>query len=331
MSPSAEIVPYQQKVKSVRTLLERSRGQIALALPSHLTADRMIRVALTCVQRNPLLLDCTEISLVGAIIQASQLGLMPDGHGARAYLIPRRNNKKGVIEANFQPGFQGLMDLARRSKEIASFEAREVYAGDRFEYAFGLHPKLVHVPSGEDDEAKITHVYAVCQLLNGHGQFDVLTREQIEAHRKRYAKDTRDDSAWKTAWPMMAKKTVIIRLCKYLPASVELQAAVALAEKDDMGLPQELGVIEGAELVGASNGGGSTLDKLADKLAGQSDAPPDPEALKAEIEAARVALGYEGKVWEGIVKEHAGVSLGYADADQLTKLRDYLVALMPKG
>jgi len=326
---STQIVPYDQKVKSVRTLLERSKGQIAIALPAHLTADKMLRVAMTCVQRNPLLLECTEISLVGAIIQASQLGLMPDGHGARAFLIPRKNNRKGVTEANFQPGYQGLMDLARRSKEIASFEAREVYAGDRFEYAFGLHPKLVHIPGGEDDETKITHVYAVCQLLNGHGQFDVLTREQIEAHRRRYAKDTRDDSAWKTAWPMMAKKTVIIRLCKYLPASVELQTAVALAEKDDMGLPQELGIIEGAELVGAEkNGGGSTLDKLAEKLEGQGAA--DPEALKAEIEAARVALGYEGKTWDGIVKEQAGVSLGYADAEQLTKLRDYLVALMPK-
>jgi len=57
----------------------------------------------------------------------------------------------------------------------------------------------------------------------------------------------------------------------------------------------------------------------------------DPDALKAEIEAARVALGYEGKTWDGIVKEQAGVSLGYADAEQLTKLRDYLVALMPKA
>jgi recombination protein RecT len=265
---STQIVPYAEKVKSVRALLERSKAQIAIALPAHLTADRMIRVALTCVQRNPQLLECSEISLIGAIIQASQLGLMPDGHGARAFLIPRRNNKKGVMEVHFQPGFQGLMDLARRSKEIASFEAREVFSGDRFEYAFGLHPTLKHVPGGEDEEAKITHVYAVCHLLNGHGQFEVLTREQIEAHRKRYAKDSRDDSAWRTAWPAMAKKTVIIRLCKYLPASVELQTAVALSEKDDMGLPQELGVIEGAELSPEANGGGSTLDKIADQLGG---------------------------------------------------------------
>jgi hypothetical protein len=70
------------------------------------------------------------------------------------------------------------------------------------------------------------------------------------------------------------------------------------------------------------------------KVTGQNMHEPgkaaDPDALKTEIEAARVALGYEGKTWDGIVKEQAGVSLGYADAEQLTKLRDYLVALAPK-
>lgn len=327
---STQILPYQTKVKNVRTLLERSREQIAIALPAHLTADKMLRVAMTCVQRNPALLDCTEISLVGAIIQASQLGLMPDGHGARAYLIPRRNNRKGVIEANFQPGYQGLMDLARRSKEIASFEAREVYAGDRFEYAFGLHPKLVHVPGGEDDESKITHVYAVCQLLNGHGQFDVLTREQIEAHRARYAKDARDDSAWKTAWPAMAKKTVIIRLCKYLPASVELQTAVALAEKDDLGLPQELGVIEGAELTASTDANASTLDKLADKLAGE---PVDTAAMLKTIADLRAKLGLSDTSFSAIAKEHAGTTQldGAIDPAALDALLEALKALGVKS
>lgn len=291
-----QLVPVQQKIANVRTLLERSKPQIAMALPRHLTPDRMLRVAMTCVQRNPQLLDCTPTSLVGAIVQAAQLGLEPDGLGARAYLIPRVNRRKQghPLEANFQPGYQGLMDLARRSKEIAKFEAREVYEGDRFVYSYGLKPTLVHVPGGEVDEKKISHVYAIATLINGVSQFEVMTRAQIDAHRERYSKDSRDESAWSTAWAMMAKKTVIIRLCKYLPASVELQTAVALAEHDEAGIPQE---IDAVVLPAAEEGNGAgkpkgALDKLADGLKGKRGAADDtqhadaPSGLEGHPEAS---------------------------------------------
>ena len=76
---STEMLPLQKKAATVRSLLEKSRGQIALALPKHMNADRMLRIAMTSIQRNPALLDCEPISLVGAVIQSSQLGLEPDG------------------------------------------------------------------------------------------------------------------------------------------------------------------------------------------------------------------------------------------------------------
>jgi recombination protein RecT len=58
-------------INSIRTLLERSKTQIAMALPKHLNADRIIRVAMTSIQRTPKLLECDPKSLIGAIIQAS--------------------------------------------------------------------------------------------------------------------------------------------------------------------------------------------------------------------------------------------------------------------
>src|SRR5262245_29341353 len=114
------MIPAKQKIATVRDLLEKSRAQIALALPRHMSADRMLRVAMTSVQRNPLLLDCTPVSLVGAIIQSSQLGLEPDGELGEAYLIPYRNNKKGgQREVQFQTGYKGLLKLARNSGAIS--------------------------------------------------------------------------------------------------------------------------------------------------------------------------------------------------------------------
>lgn len=323
-----QMVPVKDRIATVRGMLEKSRPQIALALPKHMNADRMLRISMTSIQRNPALLECEPISLVGAIIQSSQLGLEPDGVLGQAYLIPYRNRKKGTREVQFQPGYKGLLALARRSGDIGGVDTRVVYERDHFKYAFGLAPILEHIPSTEEDRGTPTYVYAIVRLKDGAAQFDVMSAGEIESHRKRYSQ-AQDDGPWVTAWDEMAKKTVLKRVLKLAPASVELQRAISLDEHAEAGLPQDLDAVATAEVgltsEANSNGSGSTLDKLADRLAA------DPDALKAEIEAARTALGYEGKAWEGIVKEQAGVSLGYADAEQLTKLRDYLVALLPKG
>jgi recombination protein RecT len=321
---STQMVSYAQKIQSVRALLEKSKGQITLALPRHLTADRLMRVAMTSIQRNPKLLDCTQQSLIGAIIQAAQLGLEPDGLGARAYLIPRKNSRKGgVLEANFQVGYLGLMDLARRSHEIASFEAREVYAGDKFVFAFGLRPRLDHAPGGETDEAKITHVYAIAHLLNGRAQFEVLTRAQVDAHRGKYAKDGRDDSAWSSAWPAMAKKTCIVKLCKYLPASIELQTAVALVERDEIGLPQDLGV----ELPSADPAG-STLDRVTAQL---SEPVSEREALLAALEIERTRLNLSAPEWRTVLSDAGALPPESADVAVLTDLLAELKPMAAKG
>ena len=52
--------------------LEKHKDQIALALPKHLTADRMSRIVLTEISKNRSLLECSPKSFFGAVIQASQ-------------------------------------------------------------------------------------------------------------------------------------------------------------------------------------------------------------------------------------------------------------------
>lgn len=60
-------------------------------------------------------------------------------------------------------GYRGMIDLARRSRQIASLSARVVREGDDFSFEFGLEEKLVHRP-GENEDAQVTHVYAVARL-----------------------------------------------------------------------------------------------------------------------------------------------------------------------
>jgi recombination protein RecT len=227
-----EIVPVSQKAENVRLLLEKAKPQIALALPRHLNADRMLRIAMTSVRRTPALLGCNQQSLLGAVMQAAQLGLEPDGVLGHAYLIPFKDQVQLII------GYKGLIDLARRSGQLSTIFARVVYAEDQFEFAYGLTERLEHIPSGKVENGEVRAVYAVARLKDGGTQFEVMTRGEVDAIRKRSR--AADDGPWVTDYAEMAKKTVLRRLCKMLPASVELSRAVALDERAELGLPQQL-------------------------------------------------------------------------------------------
>lgn len=232
-----------QKPTTIHGFLEAYKGEIARALPKHMTPDRMARIALTEFRKTPALMKCDPATLFGAVIQCSQLGLEPGGAMGHAYLIPFENRKKGTTDVQFIIGYRGMLDLARRSGQIVSISAREVCANDKFRYCYGINETIEHIPA-DGDRGELTHVYAVARLKDGGVQFEVLSRSQIEEIRdgsqgyrmaKKYG---REDTPWISHFAEMAKKTVIRRLFKYLPVSIEIQRAVGLDEAADSGFSQ---------------------------------------------------------------------------------------------
>lgn len=135
-----------------------------------------------------------------------------------------------VIQPNVQLiiGYRGMIDLARRSGQIVSISARTVRESDQFNYCYELDERLEHVPSGNED-APISHVYAVARLKDGGVQFEVMTLKQIEAVRSQ--SKAANSGPWISHFEEMAKKTLIRRLFKYLPVSIESQRAVLLMNK----------------------------------------------------------------------------------------------------
>jgi len=249
----SEIQTLKQKVVTVRDMLLANREQIQAALPKHLTVDRMIRVAFTCINTTPKLLDCTPRSLIAAVIQAAQLGLEP-GILGHVYLIPFKDQVQII------PGYRGLLKLARNSRELSTIFAQTVYEQDKFHYQFGTDPKIEHVPS-DVDRGETTFYYAVCRLKDGGIQFEVMRKDEVSKHRDRYSRAAKQ-GPWVTEFDEMAKKTVLRKLCKVLPASIELQTAVVLDERAEVQLPQELPDVLGEPEPGAGEGK-PTLDDLA--------------------------------------------------------------------
>lgn len=220
-------VAKKEEPKSMMAWIKGYEGQIAKALPSVMTPERFARIAMTAVTQNPTLGACTPGSFIGALLTAAQLGLEPNTPLGQAYLIPFKN--KGVLEAQFQLGYRGLIDLVHRSEDLKDINAHIVYENDTFEYELGLEPKLRHVPAMKD-RGSIAWVYAIYRLQSGGQGFEVMSFEDIEAHKKKYSKAaSKGFSPWQTSWEEMAKKTVIKRVLKYAPLRTEFVRAV----KDD--------------------------------------------------------------------------------------------------
>jgi len=217
--------------KTVMGLLNQMKDEIARCLPKHLTPDRMARIAMTELRKTPKLQECDPMSFIAAIMQASQLGLEPGVLGS-CYLIPFNNNKTGKVECTFMPGYRGFLDLARRSGQINSVVARAVYANDEFSYEFGLTDNITHKPTMEE-RGELKAVYAVALLKDGGHQFDVMSKREVDEIRK--SSKSANSGPWVTHFDEMAKKTIVRRLFKWLPCSVEMQKAVSLDEQQETG------------------------------------------------------------------------------------------------
>ncbi|MBJ8106035.1 MULTISPECIES: recombination protein RecT [Bacillus cereus group] len=206
----------------VEGYMKKMAPRFAEVLPKHMSMERMSRIALTTIRTNPKLLECDVPSLMGAVMQAVQLGLEP-GLLGHCYLLPFKNKKQKKMEVQFIIGYKGMIDLARRSGHIQSIYAHAVYENDEFEYELGLHPRLKHKPSFGERGAFIG-AYAVAHFKDGGHQMEFMPKSEIEKRRQRSAAANSSYSPWTSDYDEMAKKTVVRYMFKYLPISIEVQS-----------------------------------------------------------------------------------------------------------
>jgi len=211
-------LPATAQAKSFREMIlaPAYKEQIAAALPRGLTADRMIRVVLTAINRSPKLLECTKESIWQAVLDSASLGLFPDALG-RSYLVPYGDKCQLII------GYKGLIDLMYRSDRISMIQTGVVHQGDHWIYERGLEPKLEHRPCDEPKEW--THVYSIVHLKGcDRPSVEVMTRKEVMAVKKRSR--AAGSGPWVTDEEAMAIKTCIRRHSKVLPMSAEASQAL---------------------------------------------------------------------------------------------------------
>lgn len=222
-------VANQPKPQTIEDYMKKMAPAMAQALPKHMDIDRLTRLAMTTIRTTPALKDADVGSLLGAVMQAAQLGLEP-GLMGHCYLLPFNNKNKGIKEVQFIIGYKGMIDLARRSGHIKSIYAHAVYSNDEFDYELGLESKLVHKPTMNADKGEFVGAYAVAHFKDGGYQFEFMSKADIEKRKGRSKAANSKFSPWTSDYEEMAKKTVVRHMWKYLPISVEVQQQLAYDE-----------------------------------------------------------------------------------------------------
>ena len=254
----------QEKAFDLRDYLhsDKIKSQLDYALPKWLSVERLLRVFMGAIQKNPKLLNCSQESIMVSCMMCAQLGLEPIL--GRAWLIPYENSKNisgkwiKVLECQMQPGYQGLVDIGMRSGKILNVAAHMIYENDQYDIEYGSDEKIFHKPFLKGDRGDPIGAYSIWTHTNGYksGLFlpvhDIhKVREKSKAYayaiskpNDKYAQDT----PWVQWYDEMCKKTVIKRHSKLQPASIEFMEAVEIDDRAQIGLPALLPETSSASL-----------------------------------------------------------------------------------
>ncbi|RDY28431.1 recombinase RecT [Romboutsia weinsteinii] len=226
---------------AMKQLIVKMNGEIGLALPKELSSERFQKVSLTAFNSNPKLQNCEPMTFIAAMMQSAQLGLEPNTPLGQAYLIPHK--VKGIDKVQFQIGYKGLLELAHRSGKLKTLYAHEVKENDEFDIDYGLEQKLIHKPLLKGDRGEVIGYYAVYHLDPSGYSFVFMTYDEVENHGKKYSNNF-EGGIWEKEFDSMAKKTVIKKLLKYAPLSIEMQRAVVFDESIKQSIDSDMLLVD---------------------------------------------------------------------------------------
>jgi recombination protein RecT len=192
-------------------LIEPRLGELAKVLPSQEATEAFARIAITALNKQPKLRDCTPESILSCIFDLASINLQPNTPNGHCWIIPYGN------QATVQLGFKGFAELAYRSGNVKLLQADSIREGDQFKYLKGVgeavKPFVEHVRSigkGRSQQA-LLGAWASCELINGGVTIEVMDSDDIQSIRRLAAQGS---PAWKQFEDEMAKKSVVKRLLK---------------------------------------------------------------------------------------------------------------------
>ena len=208
---------------AIKQSLDRYRPVFSkLLIGTGVTEETFAAQIANACRATPALWKCAPESVLGAALRAAQLGLAPNDVRNLAWIIPYNG------QAQFQIGYGGIMELARRAVPGLRFDGRPVYPNDEFDVDYGKPNPLTHRPAvarglPRGGEAIAWYVRAV--FPDGSVQIHLLDKEGVEYHRS-FSK-VKNAGMWRDNYDAAALKSVVTDMKRWLPSSTQLVAALA--------------------------------------------------------------------------------------------------------
>lgn len=176
---------------------------------------------------NALLRTAEPSSVFNAACMAATLNLPLQNGLGFAYIVPFKNNKERKVEAQFQIGYKGFIQLAQRSGQFKRLVALPVYKKQLIKKDFINGFEFDWEQEPEKDENPIGY-YAYFKLVNDFSAELYMSHDDIVKHAQRYSQTFKKGfGVWHDNFEAMALKTVMkLLLSKQAPLSVEMQQAV---------------------------------------------------------------------------------------------------------
>lgn len=218
----------QNPIAAFSGFMDKFKPQLALALPKHMTADRMARLALTAFSSSAQMQECSPRSIAAAIMTAGQLGLEPGVNGA-GYLIPYKGT------CTFVPGWKGLVDLVSRSGRGTVYTG-VIFRDQQYTFTDGAKRDLIiHNETDLDAPEDMTHAYAIGWVRDAAMPIiELWSVEKIRKHRDKYNKVGSKHYSFRD-WEMYCRKVPLLQVLKYMPASIELANAIDISHAAEAG------------------------------------------------------------------------------------------------
>lgn len=219
----------QAPVKS-KTLRELFNNPIIKTKIEQLVGKNSATFATSVMQianSNALLRTADPTSIFNAACMAATLNLPLQNGLGFAYIVPFKNNKERKVEAQFQIGYKGFIQLAQRSGQFKRLVALPVYKKQLLKKDFINGFEFDWEQEPEKDENPIGY-YAYFKLVNDFSAELYMSHDDIVKHAQRYSQTFKKGfGVWHDNFEAMALKTVIkLLLSKQAPLSVEMQQAV---------------------------------------------------------------------------------------------------------
>ena len=218
-------ISRRDQLTELNAFLGTKRRTLVKIAPKGADVDRIIRVAMMEAAKNERLAQCSPTSVYLALAKACELNLVAGGVLHRASLVPMWNKRQKTYDAELWIEYTGLMDLVKRSGEVAHFIARVVHENDAFEHDFDLNEgETLRHKVNYDDPGGLKLAYSVCYFKDGQRQVEVMRKDQIDKIRSNSRSP--DSGPWSQHTEEMWRKTVIRRICKYLPLTPQATAVI---------------------------------------------------------------------------------------------------------